>query len=62
MPPDLQSRRVEIVFLALEESNAADLASNADWPAGLFERTAGAWQGELLREHQGDYEQRRELD
>ena len=62
IPRDLRSRRVEVVFLELEESEASSVASNADWPEGLFERTAGAWQGELLREHQGEYEPRQELD
>ena len=33
------------------------------WPIGFFEETAGAFQGELLvREHQGEYEVRLELD
>jgi hypothetical protein len=34
-----------------------------DWPDGLYERTAGAWQGApLQREDQGEYEQRLEID
>ena len=33
------------------------------WPIGFFEETAGAFQGEpLVREHQGEYEVRLELD
>ncbi len=33
-----------------------------DWPIGFFEETAGAWAGEpLIREPQGEYEQRLEL-
>lgn len=32
------------------------------WPAGFFEETAGAWQGEpLIREEQEEYETRDEL-
>jgi hypothetical protein len=33
------------------------------WPQGFFEATAGAWAGEpLVRETQGGYEQRLELE
>jgi CRISPR-associated protein Csm3 len=33
------------------------------WPVGFFEATAGAWEGEpLVRESQGKYEQRLELE
>lgn len=62
IPKDLRSRRVEVVFLELEQSEASGVVLNADWPEGLFERTSGAWQGELLREPQGEYEQRQELE
>jgi hypothetical protein len=62
IPPDLCRRHVEVVFLELEDSEAAGVAANADWPAGLYERTAGAWQGELFREPQGEYEQRLEME
>jgi hypothetical protein len=31
------------------------------WPLGFFEETAGAWQGELERAPQGEYEKREEL-
>ena len=33
-------------------------ASKSGWSVEFFERTAGAWQGELVREAQGEYEQR----
>ncbi len=62
IPRDLRSRRVEVVFLDLDECEASSVVLNADWPEGLFERTAGAWHGELLREPQGEYEQRQELE
>ena len=62
IPKDFRTRRVEVVFLEIEESDAPGIALNADWPEGLFERTAGAWQGELLRESQGEYEQRLEIE
>jgi hypothetical protein len=32
-----------------------------DWPPGFFEKTAGAWQGELERAPQGEYEKREPL-
>ncbi len=32
-----------------------------DWPPGFFEQTAGAWQGELERAPQGEYEKREEF-
>jgi hypothetical protein len=31
------------------------------WPPGFFEKTAGAWQGELERAPQGDFEDREVL-
>jgi hypothetical protein len=36
-------------------------AVNNGWPSGFFEQTAGAWQGELERAPQGEYEKREEL-
>jgi hypothetical protein len=30
------------------------------WTPGFFERTAGAWEGELIREQPKEYEQREE--
>jgi hypothetical protein len=62
IPSDLRQRHVEVVFLELEDSDVTGAAASADWPAGLYERTAGAWQGELFREPQGEYEQRLELE
>jgi hypothetical protein len=40
---------------------AAPDATASDWPPGFFEETAGAWQGELERAPQGEYEKREEL-
>ena len=63
IPEDLRCRRVEVVFLELDDRESSEVALKADWPEGLFERTAGAWQGEPLeRVAQGEYEQRLELD
>lgn len=61
IPKDLRCRHVEVVFLELEESKVTGVALGDEWPAGLYERTAGARQGGLSREHQGDYEQRLEM-
>lgn len=62
IPSVLRRRHVEVVFLELEDSESPGVAVGADWPAGLYERTSGAWQGELFREPQGEYEQRREIE
>lgn len=63
IPEALRSRRVEVVFLELDEDETQGVAIKADWPHGLFERTAGAWQGEPLeRASQGEYERRQELE
>lgn len=62
IPKDLRCRHVEVVFLALDESEGSGIAMGNDWPAGLYERTSGAWQGELFREPQGEYEQRLEME
>ncbi len=62
IPSVLRRRHVEVVFLELEDSESSGGAVGADWPVGLYERTAGTWQGELVREPQGEYEQRREIE
>ena len=36
-------------------------AVHPDWPPGFFEQTAGAWQGELERAPQGEYDKREKL-
>ncbi len=49
---------------ALEQGheNATVDTTDSGWPQGFFEATAGAWAGEpLVREPQGDYEIRDEL-
>ena len=54
IPEDLRSRRIEVVLLELE-GDETHTVTEAHWPEGLFERTAGAWQGEpLKRSPQGD--------
>jgi hypothetical protein len=64
IPAELRHQPVEIIIWPL--SSSAEINSQTDangWPLGFFEATAGAWAGEpLVREPQGDYEQRLELD
>jgi hypothetical protein len=64
IPQELRHKRIEVIIWPLEEADIDQkVATNDGWPAGLFERTAGAWQGEpLTREPQGDYEQRLEWE
>ena len=62
-PEQLRSQHVEVVFLVLDEDGPDSAAAEPGWAEGLFERTAGAWQGEPLRRaHQGEYDQRAELE
>ena len=64
VPDALRHRRVEIIIWPLDEVPDVQQATDTNgWPAGFFERTAGAWQGEpLTREPQGEYESRLELE
>ena len=66
LPPDLASQEVDLVVVFEPVTGANATASPAEasgWPPGLFERTAGAWQGEpLTREPQGEYEERAPLE
>jgi plasmid stability protein len=39
-------------------SSTTSLSEQRGWSAGFFERTAGAWQGDLVRAPQGEYEER----
>lgn len=48
------------VVVVIEEVGAPAIASN-DWPNGFIEATAGAWQGDLVREPQGQFEERESL-
>ena len=65
MPPEMAGQDVELVmvFEQITPSQTAALpAEVSGWPPGLFEQTAGAWQGEpLRREPQGAYEERDSL-
>ena len=65
IPPELRHQRLEVIIWPLDRggSDQDRTATPHGWPVGLFECTAGAWQGEpLVREPQGDYPQRLELE
>ena len=55
VPPSMRRRRVEVVFLALDEELAPnqDEAVRADSPEGALEQTAGALPDLPEREDQG---------
>ncbi len=63
-PPALRHRRVEIIFLPLDEVVVNDKPTAVDangWPVGFFEETFGSIPDFPEREPQGEYEIREEL-
>ncbi len=65
IPEELQHQAVEVIIWPLDKAEARqETETDANgWPIGFFEETAGAWAGEpLVRESQGEYEQRLELE
>ncbi|MCC8991777.1 MAG: hypothetical protein LM514_04190 [Streptococcus sp.] len=65
VPQELRHQRLEVIIWPLVDAKTVEesAATPHGWPVGLFECTAGAWQGEpLVREPQGDYPQRLELE
>ena len=67
IPEELRHLPVEIIIWPLsdqpESTERTEQVDENGWPLGFFEATAGAWAGEpLVREPQGDYEQRLELE
>ncbi len=60
VPVDEALGRYRVIMLieAEEKSRGKELDQ---WPPGFFERTAGAWVGELERLPQGEYEKREAL-
>lgn len=52
-------------FTVLDDFDAPvlqEIAATNGWPTGFFTEVIGAWKGEpLVREYEGDYEQRDEL-
>jgi hypothetical protein len=56
LPPEFRSRRLEVVVTPITDGNLG-------WPAGFFQRIAGAWSGvPLERAPQGGFETRQSLD
>jgi hypothetical protein len=64
IPEELRHLPVEIIIWPLSDHpESIEPIDKNGWPHGFFEATAGAWAGEpLIREPQGDYEQRLELE
>jgi hypothetical protein len=60
IPVDEPSARYRLQVSIERDSDDAQ-SSDDDWPQGFFERTAGKWTGELVRQPQGDYEKRAKL-
>lgn len=50
-----------VVVLQPKSTEPQPVVSGSLWPPGFIEQTAGAWQGELAREPQGEYENREEF-
>jgi len=60
VPVKLTNTDLEVVLIVQPVASARQ---EPGWPAGFFEEVAGGWQGELLvREDQGHYEVREELE
>ena len=61
LPEQLHGKLLDlvVVYEPVPEGEQEGAAPSTGWPAGLYEATAGAWQGEpLLREPLGEYEER----
>ena len=53
---------VMVVVQPIAPASGRKTPEDLGWPPGFFEQTAGCWQGEpLVREPQGEYEVRDEL-
>jgi hypothetical protein len=61
IPVEQAGRRYRVRVAVEPETAVEAFGAARAWPPGFFERTAGAWQGELVRESQGAYERREEL-
>ncbi len=60
VPVKLTNTDLEVVVI-VQPAEPADQAP--DWPSGFFDEVAGGWRGEpLIREDQGQYEVREELE
>jgi hypothetical protein len=63
IPVDRAGWRYEVVIVVAPEpeSSQPPTPEQRGWPAGFFEQTAGAWQGEFVRESEGPFEEREPL-
>lgn len=64
MPEELRDADVQ-VHATIQATPATAVRPSPDelgWSPGFFESTAGKWQGSLVRESQGEFEVREELD
>jgi hypothetical protein len=61
IPVDEAARRYRLIVQIEPELIGEKDEGLEDWPAGFFERTSGKWVGELVREPQGEFEQRAQL-
>ena len=60
VPVNLTNTELDVVLIV---QPVASGDQKPGWPAGFFEEVAGGWQGEpLVREDQGQYEVRKELE
>ncbi len=60
VPVNATNTDLEVVLIV---QPVAPSAESLGWPQGFFEQTYGRWQGQpLVREPQGDYEVRDELN
>jgi len=60
VPVKLTNTDLDVVLIV---QPVASGGQEPGWPPGFFEEVAGGWQGELLvREDQGQYEVREELE
>lgn len=57
VPPEVRHRRTEVIFLVLDTPSDEAHASKHEQLAAL----AGSWEGELIREPQGEFEERLDL-
>ena len=62
LPVNVKNVELEVVVTVKNVSFTANKSEKSGWSSGFFEKTAGAWQGEILeREAQGEYDNREEL-
>ena len=61
IPVEAPNADYDIVVVLQPRSNFSTTpAADRGWPPGSFEATAGAWQGDFVRD-QGQFEEREEL-